>query len=61
MGALKSNDENIFNGDMFHKEEREVPSAAIIYTLYMNEERFSRGIRKALNLLSHLGRFSSLS
>ena len=63
MGALKSNDENIFNSDMFHKEEREVPSAAIIYTLYMNEERISlEGPKeKFYNLLSHLGRFSSLS
>ena len=48
---------------MFHKEEREVPSAAIIYTLYMNEERISlEGPKeKFYNLLSHLGRFSSLS
>jgi hypothetical protein len=27
--------------DMFHEEEREVPSAAIIYILYMKEEKES--------------------
>jgi hypothetical protein len=44
MGALKDSTRTFsvhIRCDMFHEEEREVPSAAIIYISYMREKRIN--------------------